>query len=139
VQYSRQTYDILRLIGDIGGLASGVILLAQILVTSYSQFNASAFLLHKMFKTSSDEFRKQRNLMKPALSNFMKKEGGLNESSEGDDTYLRNLSTATIIGYIKDDLINRIPIPHPSLFWILKGTLCRLKSYRKYLKLHKRS
>lgn len=94
------------MIGDIGGLASGIILLAQILVTSYSQFNAGAFLLHKMFKTSSDEFRKQRNLMKPALSNFLKKEGGLNESSEGDDTYLRNLSTPTIIGYIKDDFMN---------------------------------
>jgi predicted transcriptional regulator len=69
----------------------------------------------------------------------MEKEGGLNESSEADDTYLRNLSTATIIGYIKEDFLNRIPIPHPSLFWILKGALCRLKSYRKYLKLHQRS
>ncbi len=92
-----------------------------------------------MFKTSSDEFRKQRNLMKPALSNFMKKEGGLNESSEGDNTYLRNLSTPTIVGYIKDDFLNRLPIEHPSLMWILRGALCRLKSYRKYKKLHERS
>ncbi len=96
-------------------------------------------MLHKLFKTSSDEFRKQRNLMKPALSNFIKKEGRLNESSEGDETYLRNLSTPTIIGYIKDDFLNRLPIKHPSLFWILRGALCRLKSYRKYKKLHERA
>jgi hypothetical protein len=101
---------LLRLIGDIGGLASGVVLLGQILVISYSRFNASAFMLHKLFKTSSEDFRTQRKLMKPAMSNFMEREGGLNDSSDGDDTYLRNLPNSTIIDYIKDDFLNRLPI-----------------------------
>ncbi len=48
--------------------------------------------------------------MKPAMSNFMEREGGLNDSSDGDDTYLRNLPNSTIIDYIKDDFLNRLPI-----------------------------
>jgi len=50
----------LALIGEIGGLASGVVVIAQVLIYSYSEFNAGAFVLHKLFKTHSDEFREQR-------------------------------------------------------------------------------
>jgi hypothetical protein len=56
--YSRQTYDILKLIGDVGGLASGMISLFFFFATTYSKLNATAFVLHKLFLTSSDEFRK---------------------------------------------------------------------------------
>jgi hypothetical protein len=34
---------------------------------AYSRMHAAAFVLHKLFRTSSEEFRKQRTTMKPSI------------------------------------------------------------------------
>lgn len=49
MQYSRTIYDILRFLGDIGGLAGALTTLVSMFFAWYPFFNASAFLMERVF------------------------------------------------------------------------------------------
>jgi len=49
MQYSRTIYDILRYLGDVGGLAGSLIALVSIFFSWYPFFKASAFVMEKVF------------------------------------------------------------------------------------------
>ena len=106
---------------------------------AYSRLHSAAFILHKLFLTSSDEFRKQRTTMKPSISNFVRKLNDRDSSDSDDRSIFQQLSAKTVIGYIKDDLLHRTVIFMPNMFWLLKGMICRTKSYKRYRKLLRRS
>jgi hypothetical protein len=127
------------LLGDIGGLTSGVMSLFLFFAVAYSRLHAAAFVLHKLFRTSSEEFRKQRTTMKPSISNFVRRLKDRDSSDSDDRSIFQQLSAKTVIGYIKDDLMHRTVIAQPSIIWLLKGMICRTKSYKRYRKLLKRS
>ena len=77
--------------------------------------------------------------MKPSISNFVRKLKDRDSSDSEDRSIFQHLQVNTVIGYIKDDLLNRIVITKPSMSWLLRGILCRTKSFKRYRKLLKRS
>mgnify|MGYP003350418865 CR=1 FL=1 len=91
IQWNRQTYDILHWIGDIGGLSSGVMSICLFMALLYSELNAAAFLLHKLFLASNDEFQKQRIATKPQITNFVRFFRSKDSSDSEDYSYLKKL------------------------------------------------
>lgn len=77
--------------------------------------------------------------MKPSISNFVRKLNDRDSSDSDDRSIFQQLSAKTVIGYIKDDLLHRTVIFMPNMFWLLKGMICRTKSYKRYRKLLRRS
>ena len=43
--YNRETYDILKFLGDMGGIIDGLQVIGMLLVGWYGRFNATAFML----------------------------------------------------------------------------------------------
>jgi hypothetical protein len=56
-QYRRVTYDMLKLLGDVGGLYTGVFFIFFIIVERLQKFNADAFATTHLFVQSSEAFR----------------------------------------------------------------------------------
>ena len=53
VQYSRQTYGLLQLMSDIGGLGQSLMFLAVATFGWFSRMNAGLFLLRNLFMSTS--------------------------------------------------------------------------------------
>ena len=60
--YNRETYDLLKFMGDLGGLNDALQAIGYLLVGWYSSFNAGSFMLSKLYVQSTQIFQKKRSL-----------------------------------------------------------------------------
>lgn len=64
----RNTYDILRFFGDLGGLFEALRFMGEVLVRGFAGFNAGSFLVSRLYKHSSKEYQKSRSIMKHKIT-----------------------------------------------------------------------
>ena len=131
MNYERQTYDLLQLLGDVGGLQAALFMIVRFLFTWYSKYTKGAFIMENLFKMSSEAFRKERNLMKPST-------GGLQLNTSTNNPFVQTKKKSLFFS-IQEDLQNRLPINQQSFISFLFGVLCRKQRQLRYLKLHRRS
>jgi len=60
VQFHRQTYDFLHLLGDIGGLQSALFVLVKVIISFLPGFNASSLMMNKLFMRSNSAYQRKR-------------------------------------------------------------------------------
>jgi hypothetical protein len=61
IQYSRQTYGLLQLMSDIGGLGQALMFVASTFFSWFAQMNAGLFLMRNLFVSTSTKFLSRRN------------------------------------------------------------------------------
>ncbi len=65
---SRQTYDILNFLGDVGGLDGTLSIIGYLLVSGYNNLNAYGVLISLLFRKSGTEYYAKRSTMKSKVS-----------------------------------------------------------------------
>ena len=54
--YSRSSYDLLQLLGEIGGIFEFALIFGVLLIGWFNRFNANIFLVSKLYAQSTDVF-----------------------------------------------------------------------------------
>jgi hypothetical protein len=97
--YERETYDILQLLGDVGGLQTALFIIVQVSFSWYSSFTKAGFIMENLFQSSSAFFKQARNIMKPSLE-------GLDKNLKSSSPFVL-AKKKTLYFSIKEDLANR--------------------------------
>jgi hypothetical protein len=71
LQYSRTTYDILKLLGDVGGLQGSIFSIVMFVYGWFATFNGKIFVLTNLFDQSNSKFKDSRNSIAPSLQNLL--------------------------------------------------------------------
>ena len=58
--FSRETYDILKFLGDLGGLHDALRGIGLLFVGWYSSFNGNSYILSKLYVQSTQKFQSKR-------------------------------------------------------------------------------
>lgn len=111
----------LKLLGDVGGLYTGVFFIFCIIVERLQKFNADAFATTHLFVQSSEAFRQKRNTIAPTAEAAFKK-----TDKEGSDIFLK-LRKKTFLSWIKNGLSSRVPFKKQSYWLMLLTFFCPTK------------
>jgi hypothetical protein len=71
LQYSRQTYDILRLLGDVGGLQGSILTIFAVIYGWFSAYNGKVFVMTKLFEQSTSKYKDTRHSVTPNMANLL--------------------------------------------------------------------
>lgn len=133
--YSRQTYDVLMFLGEVGGLIECLAVMGTIMIGWYSIFNANSYLVTALYQQSTDAFQNLRNFLTNDISN---QQGIEQEKHFKADRLFDKYRIATFKRNMIDDFTNRSPIRMPKPSRLVYGCLCRSKMYKRWRKLYSR-